>query len=403
MQLFMPQRFFQPNQTTVWQSILSHKNVSVKTLPWVALPNWLNSQEVQAFGCCLWVVADSVMAHALHQQLCHTTSVEQATTIALLGGDFPPAQERRWKQQYREGTLTTLIVTPNIVKRYLKIEQRSVTSTVFKTVIWVDCLPSNAILQHWQSLPPADVQTISSPMFLLLNPPDAAVLPFASPVEWTEPALPVTTTAQLRVFKYPWQATEGVVKTVQGTTYKDMTIIVCPTTTILRAMQAILAVKPCTVLSLPAGMPWVLFNTLLQTYFEAMTDTNTDTNKATDDIQPPCILLLEASLLPAWRLWYQQTVMASHRNVPVLRLIWFSLPASPIQIGLVCEGLSAAALTVSVQYVKGQPRLMGLPTIWRWIVATNTMNVCISPLAQPVVPPWQQWGIRLLLNCLLYL
>jgi hypothetical protein len=394
MQLFMPQRLFQPNQTTVWQSILSHKNISVKTLPWVALPTWLASLQVRAFTPCLWIVPEAVTAHALHQQLCHANPHASVKTIALLGGDFPPAQERRWKQQYREGTLTVLIVIADIADRYLKTAQRSADCTVFKTVVWVNCLPSNKIMHHWQAVPPAEGTIVSGPRFLLLNPPDARVLQFASPEECIHCALPVATTAQLQVFNYPWQATEALVTAVQNQPCTT-TIVICPNTVTLRTTQAALATQACTVLSLPAGMPWVLFNTLLQTQLEELT------NK--DETQQPCVLLLEQSLLPAWRLFYQQAVMALQGKQPALHLIWVSLPASPIQMGLVCEGLPTALLTASAQYIKGQPRLMGLPAIWRWVLATKQVVFAIHWFAQPVIPPWQQWGIRLLLNCLLYL
>lgn len=392
----MPQRILQLNQTTVWQSILSHKNISVKTLPWVALPNWLASPQVQALGCCLWVVSDSTTAHALHQQLCHaTTSVVDSNTIALLGGDFPPAQERRWKQQHRANRLTALVVTQQVATRYLKIGQISDWYCAVDTVIWMDCLPPAVLRHHWQHTQPMAEGTTTQPAFWLLNPPDAALLRGATPIlEEATSTLPVEATAQLHRFQYGWQATEALINQLKSSAgCTSITVIVCPTTASLRRMQVALATQPCQLLSLPAGTPWVLFNTLLETHYQCIASQQTDT------LEQPTIVLLEEALLPAWRLFHRQ-----YEALLPVQLLWSSLPVDPVQIGLVCEGFPKQQPSqIGIHIVREQVTLWQLPVVWRWILVNKLYQLPIHWCIQPVIPPWYQWGIRLFLNCLLYL
>jgi hypothetical protein len=368
-------------------SLLSHKNVQLQSLAWHKITDWLQ-KELPLLQPTVWILPDSVPAHAWLARLKQSQHL-LPTDFALLGGDFPPAQERRWKQQLHQGTLNTVVLTVEMAEKWLGKSTISNWVTVFKTLTWVDCLPSVAVLKTLMEAP-------HQPQLRLLNPPlaiDVAVQEAtgatttpSSIVPSLVPPLPAT--GRVHTFPYAVLSEDALLHQIKSHFQPEVKglspspfIIVCKNEAALLACQKLLGDNDIEPLALSASMPWVLFQYHLQAWF----------------LNPHPILLIEESSLSAWHgLLSQKTALLTP-----LQWIWLHLPPTETTMSHLCEGLPVA-LQVDCHFVKEKAPFQQLPLVWQWVLLhKKTAFNPQQPL--PQAPPLSEWSIWAKLNRLLYL
>jgi hypothetical protein len=353
--------------------LLSHKNIQHKSLAWQQVEGWLEQTLRASSQPTVWILPDSVPAHAWFERLQKIQTLNPLN-MALLGGDFPPAQERIWKQQLHQGNLKVVILTTELAEKWLKKTTATGWLSFFNTLIWVDCLPSQSVLETLINAP-------LQPKLQFLNPPMA--LPPALAEEETPPAnvadLPMAT-GQLHQFTYAVASEDTLLNQLKQ---NKKTIIVCQNEHTLLACQKLLAEAGIeTILSLSASMPWVLFKQHLTDWF---------THRST-------VLLLEETTLPAW---LNLLPVALNSGTTPWHWVWLAPPQHPSGIAHTCESLPFQ-FRVDCHFTKATTPFKPLSLAWQWLVLQKKR--AFNPrIPLPEFPPLSHWGWMARLNRLLYL
>ena len=363
-------------------SLLSHKNIAVKSLPWHTVDAWLATDPL-LISSTLWVLPDTVPAHAWLERLKQRANFNHQP-IVLLGGDFPPAQERQWKQQLHQGQVYTLVLTLELAEKGLSNPVNTTISNLFETAIWVDCLPAEKTLK-------ALLAQENSPQLTLLNPPIA--MPNATTEKLIAPALPLPTASasgNVHRFAYEVLAEDALLRQIRiqfkepkQTTGTSPFLVICQNEQTMLQYQKLLAEKGIDplALSLSASMPWVLFQHQLLAWV---------TN-------PQPILLLEESTLPALLFLLPKPI---ETQTP-WQWVWLTIPQTETTISHICQGLPLP-LQVDCYFIQAQNTAKTLPLAWQWLLLQkNKAFNPLQPLPQP--KPLSQWGLVNKLNRLLYL
>jgi hypothetical protein len=365
-------------------SLLSHKNIAVKSLPWHSVDAWLTADPLFTITRpTLWILKDSVPAHAWLERLKQRSSFNQQP-IVLLGGDFPPAQERQWKQQLHQGQVHTLVLTLELAEKWLSNPVNTSISNLFETAIWVDCLPAEKTLK-------ALLAQETPPQLTFLNPPIA--MPNATVEKPTEPeqSLPTASASgNVHRFAYEVLAEDALLRQIRiqfkepnQATGTSPFLVICPSEQAMLQYQKLLAEKGIDplALSLSASMPWVLFQHQLLAWV---------TN-------PQPILLLEESTLSAF-------FYLLPKNIPTIapwQWVWLTIPPTETTISHICQSLPFP-LQIDCHFIQAQNTAKTLPLAWQWLLLQkNKAFNPLQPLPQP--KPLSQWKIWEKLNRLLYL
>ena len=351
--------------------LLSHKKVCVKSLPWHKTAQWLVKTTAPPLNT-LWVLPDSIAAHGWLEQLPLITQYH----TALLGGDFPPAQERLWKKRLHQGGIHTVILTSEMAEKWLKNNASESWLTPFNQLTWIDCLPTEKVL-----LPLTQADNVTH--ITLLNPPIALPEEAENAFDDVSATVFPAATGTLRRFAFDLLANDALLRKIKAHPQDAPFIIICPSEETLLASQKLLMEKHITVLSLSGSMPWQLFKQHLAQWFSK---------------QYPPILLLEENALPAF-LQQLPTYDASTFLAP-WHWVWLAPPQNPHGIALCCEALPFM-LHVNCHFVKETTPFKSLALTWQWHILQKT--TAFSPrIALPQSPPLDQWGTVATLNRLLY-
>lgn len=361
-------------------SLLSHKNIAVKSLPWHTVDAWLATDPL-LISSTLWVLPDTVPAHAWLERLKQRANFNHQP-IVLLGGDFPPAQERQWKQQLHHGQVHTLVLTLELAEKWLSTPVNTAISNLFETAIWVDCLPTEKTLK-------ALLAQETPPQLTFLNPPIA--IPVTIVEKPTEPEPPIPTASvsgKVHRFACEVLAEDALLRQIKHrfkepnqATGPSPFLVICQNEQTMLQYQKLLAEKGIDPLALSASMPWVLFQHQLLAWV---------TN-------PQPVLLLEESTLSAF-------LYLLPKSIPTIapwQWVWLTIPPTETTISHICQRLPFP-LQIDCYFIQAQNIAKTLPLAWQWLLLQKqkTFNPH-QPI--PQAPPLSQWKIWEKLNRLLYL
>ena len=363
-------------------SLLSHKNIAVKSLSWHTVDAWLaadpffmNRRPTQ------WILKDSVPAHAWLERLKQQSNFNQQP-IVLLGGDFPPAQERQWKQQLPQGQVHTLVLTLELAEKWFSNPVNTSISKLFETAIWVDCLPAEKTLK-------ALLAEQNPPQLTFLNPPIA--IPVTTVEKPLEPEPPIPTalaSGKVHRFAYEVLAEDALLRQIKTpvkepnqATATSPFLVICQNEQTMLLYQKLLDEKGIEPLGLSASMPWVLFQHHLLAWFA----------------NPQPVLLLEESTLSALLFLLPQGI---ETQIP-WQWVWLTIPPTETTISHICQSLPLP-LQIDCYFIQAQNTAKTLPLAWQWLLLQkNKAFNPLQPLLQP--KPLSQWKIWEKLNRLLYL
>jgi hypothetical protein len=409
-------------------SLLSHKNIHPKSLAWQQVDAWL-APIIATPQTTVWILPDSVPAHAWLERLRRIETSPWFET-ALLGGDFPPAQDRFWKEQLHQRKIHTLVLTVELAEKWLKNTNTTRWISFFNTLTWVDCLPSQSVLETLSNAPhEPTIQLLNPPIALPpalleeITPADITGLPPATGLvhrftyavssedkllnqlkQWVKPqpsALKSPPFVKLLARLKRWEQILGMRNAepqVYTLVHEDSStandnedapdiepckkfIVVCQNEPSLLACQKLLGEAGIeAMLSLSASMPWGLFKPQLEDWF---------THGST-------LLLLEESTLPAWL----HLLPAIFTPKP-LHWVWLAPPKNPNGIAHACQTLPFY-LQVDCHFIKTVTPFKHCSLAWQWLLLQKKPT--FNPRKQQPEPlPISRWGWVARLNRLLYL
>ncbi len=369
-------------------ALVSHKNLQVKSVRWDSISAWLQAEGTLE-KLTLWILPHSVPAHAWLEQVTPVAKRQNNQAIALLGGDFPPAQERRWKQRLQQEQVHTLILTRELAEKWFSKLTLPSWLAPFDYITWVGCYPTETSLHTL-------LTASHNPQLIWLNVP----LALPSSVEVAVPALPTTedplprpvlATGKAHIFAYNVLSEDALFNQAEAhcNALKQTTINVSPLVVIFKTeaamlgYQQLLGDKDCPLIALSASMPWVLFQHHLQGWFA----------------NPQAILLLEESTVPAF------LDVLNHNRLSIQmpatwHWVWMCVPVNPQTVSNLFAGFPCP-VQVDCHFIKEKRVFASLSLAWQWHLLNKQPS--FNPHA-PIAPapPFSQWSLWQKLNRLLY-